>query len=161
MLIRSVRTNQACNFQDIEWKSARPTTSRKAGFAPTRYWIQDSLSVEFWIPKSRIPNSGNKNFCICNLDCFTRVKSYFLLLFNMYLFIYILILFIYSSVRSFTNLFLFSGISECNRSAWQTSYSLSSSSRLYLLNRIPDHIPWCGCKRVYWEVPDDSLTPGS
>ena len=76
-------------------------------------------------------------------------------------YLYILILFIYSSVHSFANLFLFSGISKCNRSAWQTSYSLSSSSRLYLLSRIPDYIPWCGSKRVYWEVPDDSLTPGS
>ena len=87
-----------------------------------------------------------------------RPNLNFLLLLCVCLFIY---LFIYSPVYSFTNLFLFSGISECNRSAWQTSYSLSSSSRLYLLNRIPDYIPWCGCKRVYWEVPDDSLTPGS
>ena len=103
-------------------------------------------------------NSGNKNFRIRNPDCFAQVKSYFLLLLCICLFIY---LFICSSVCSFANLFLFSGISKCNRSAWQTSYSLSSSSRLYLLSRIPDYIPWCGCKRVYWEVPDDSLTPGS
>ena len=35
MLVRSVRTSHECNFQDM-WKrkSARPTTSRKAGYAP-------------------------------------------------------------------------------------------------------------------------------
>ena len=35
MFVKSVRTSHACNFQDM-WKrkSARPTTNRKAGYAP-------------------------------------------------------------------------------------------------------------------------------
>ena len=35
MLVRSLRTSHACNFQDMSKnKSARPTTSRKAGYSP-------------------------------------------------------------------------------------------------------------------------------
>ena len=100
MLVRSVCVNQACNVQDMwKWKSARPTTSRKAGYAPASYWIWDSLSVEFWIPKSRIWNSGNKNFRIRNPDCFTLVKSYFLLLLNVSVYLY-MYLFIHPFIHS-------------------------------------------------------------
>ena len=36
VLVRSVRTSHACNFQDIwKWLSARPTSSRKACHAPS------------------------------------------------------------------------------------------------------------------------------
>ena len=35
VLVTSVRTGHACNFQDMwKWKSARSTTSRKAGYVP-------------------------------------------------------------------------------------------------------------------------------
>ena len=38
LLMRSVRTNDACNFQDMrKWKSTRPTNSWKASYAPG-YW---------------------------------------------------------------------------------------------------------------------------
>ena len=35
VLVTSVRTGHACNFQDMwKWKSARPTTNRTAGYVP-------------------------------------------------------------------------------------------------------------------------------
>ena len=38
MLVRSVRTSHVCIFQDVwKWKSARPTTSRKSGYAPDNH----------------------------------------------------------------------------------------------------------------------------
>ena len=126
--------NESHLGQQLVEKLATPL----AGFG-----IPCQLNSEFPSPGFIVLRGSNLNFLVLLCVC---------------LFIY---LFIYSSVNSFANLFLFSGISKCNRSAWQTSCSLSSSSRLYVLDRIPDYIPRCGCKRVYWEVPDDSPTPGS
>ena len=41
MLLRSVRTSHACNFQDMrKWNSGRPTTSRKAGYVPGSKMIE-------------------------------------------------------------------------------------------------------------------------
>ena len=46
MLVRPVRTTHACNVQDV-WKSrsARPTTSRKAGYAPGITYHNFRISV--------------------------------------------------------------------------------------------------------------------
>ena len=45
--MRSVRTSHACNFQDLcKWKSARPTTSRKAGYAPDFYIIVSTAGAQ-------------------------------------------------------------------------------------------------------------------
>ena len=52
VLERSVRrVSHACNFQDLwKWKSAKPTTIRKAGYAPDR--LQTRLTkvwtLDFW-----------------------------------------------------------------------------------------------------------------
>ena len=142
-----MKVSQAYN-QSKGW--LRPYQILDSGFLVS--WILNSQvqDLEFW--KQKFLHLQSRLFYTGQIWFFVAV---------MYLFIYILILFIYSSVRSFANLFLFSGISKCNRSAWQTSYSLSSSSWLYLLNRIPGYIPWCRRKRVHWEVPNDSPTPGS
>ena len=40
VLVRSVRSSHACNSQDMwKWKSVKPTTSPKAGYAPVNYKI--------------------------------------------------------------------------------------------------------------------------
>ena len=41
VLVRSVHTSHACSFQDMwKWKSVKPTTSPKAGYAPVNYKSQ-------------------------------------------------------------------------------------------------------------------------
>ena len=44
VLVRSVRTRHACNFQDM-WKrkAARPTNTRQAGYAPVRCMVGDKF----------------------------------------------------------------------------------------------------------------------
>ena len=47
MLMRSVRSSHACNFQDMcKCKSARPTTVRKAGYAPDFYIIVSTAGAK-------------------------------------------------------------------------------------------------------------------
>ena len=47
--MRTVLTSHACNFQDIwKWKSARPTTGRKAGYTPE--WC---YKIQYWTPLLR------------------------------------------------------------------------------------------------------------
>ena len=65
MLVRSLRTSHAYNFQDMyKWKSARPTTSRKAGYAPELY----TLSLEF----TSLENVSILVFQLLNLTLFAE-----------------------------------------------------------------------------------------
>ena len=54
--MRTVRTSHECNFQDMwKWKSARPTTSRKAGYAPGNLSCTDPLSLYRYLYKQKVP----------------------------------------------------------------------------------------------------------
>ena len=60
VLVRSVRTSQACNLQNTwKWKSARPTTSRRAGSPPLATLWQPSVKLKnHWGDKK--PNSQTR-----------------------------------------------------------------------------------------------------
>ena len=66
--MRSVRTSHACNFQDMwKWKSARPTHSWKAGYAPVSLDSLPLLSDCITVSKHSPLQTAEVNFLYSTL----------------------------------------------------------------------------------------------
>ena len=82
--MRSVRTCHTCNFQDMyEWKTARPTISRKAGYAPdfgSPIWNSQilgilTLTVKFSLKETKAALKGQYYFVQCIKGVFAHFST--------------------------------------------------------------------------------------